>query len=65
MSSGFPVLLDCTRCQRFTRWYAETGGSVVRCAECEKRHSRDSLHMADPGKVYERDDAGGLIEEPP
>lgn len=60
-----PLLLNCTRCGEFTRWLKEGDGPVVRCSECGKRHSRDSLYLADPGKRYQRDEAGNLLEEPP
>lgn len=62
--TDLPLLLNCTRCHQFTRWTRE-GENVARCARCGKRHSRDSLMMADPGKTYNRDEAGNLLEQPP
>jgi DNA-directed RNA polymerase subunit RPC12/RpoP len=39
------VVLECTRCQEQTDWERESE-TVVRCADCEKRHSTKSLDMA-------------------
>lgn len=43
------ILLRCTGCRAY-RTYERREGSkhVVRCAECGKRHSTDSLHAVDP-----------------
>lgn len=43
------ILLRCTGCRDF-RPFDRTAGSkrVVRCSECGKRHSVDSLHAVDP-----------------
>lgn len=58
------VRLDCTRCHAF-RVYRTESHSVVRCDECGKRHSKNSLHVVDPGASYDRDESGTLLEEPP
>lgn len=60
----YPVLLDCTRCHAFRRWEREQE-NVVRCRTCGKRHSVESLYMADPEKQYARDESGTLLEVPP
>lgn len=62
----WPILLNCVGCGAFTEWEAESE-TVVACADCGKRHSRDSLHMVNPRKVgsYERDEVGTLLEDPP
>lgn len=62
----WPVLLNCTRCGAF-REYERESETVMRCAECGKRHSKHSLHMVNPRKVgeYARDEAGTLLEDPP
>lgn len=62
----WPILLNCTRCGAFTEYQTEEG-EVVRCEECGKRHSTDSLHLVNPQRVghYRRDEAGTLLECPP
>lgn len=57
--------LNCTRCGEFT--HAEKGSTdnVVRCAECDKRHSTESLYMVDTSKQYNRDESGQLLEDLP
>lgn len=61
---GHPTLLNCTRCECF-REFERDSENVVRCDDCGKRHSTDSLFVADPEKEYERDEAGELQEVPP
>lgn len=60
----FPMRLNCTRCGTFRDWWRESE-NVVRCDQCDKRHSDNSLHVIDPEKRYERDEAGNLLEETP
>ena len=60
----WPIRLNCTGCGAFTEWESESE-EVVRCADCGKRHSRDSLHMVNPRKEYARDESGALLEDPP
>lgn len=40
------IRLDCTGCDRMTDYEVRDSdpGTVVRCAVCGKRHSKDSLH---------------------
>lgn len=59
-----PLLLNCVECGAFQEW-ERVQENVVDCAECGKRHSDNSLHVADPDKSYERDEAGALLETPP
>ena len=63
------LLLNCTDCGAFQEYENEQqtadGGHIVRCAECGKRHSDDSVFMADPDRQYERDEAGNLLEDLP
>lgn len=73
---NLPQRLNCTRCNEFTEWEAESTVEVtdgfeerrtksVRCDECGKRHSTDSLFVIDPRKDYDRDEAGNLLDTPP
>lgn len=56
--------LNCTRCGEFTEYYDESrDNAVVRCEECDKRHSDMSLMMVDPDRRYRRDEAGTLVED--
>lgn len=57
--------LDCTRCSMFTEWYQEEEKRVVRCEECGKRHSFDSLHVIHAEKEYKRSEDGRLLEVTP
>lgn len=59
------IRLNCTECAEFTEFTSEKDNQAVRCDECGKRHSDDSLHVVKPGKKYERDESGELLEEPP
>ena len=55
--------LNCTKCNDFTEY--ETGkNAVVRCSECGKKHSDDSVWMVKLGKDYERAADGTLLEDP-
>lgn len=60
-----PIKLNCTRCNEFTDYWGENGNDVVRCAECDKRHSPGSLYTVNPEKSYKRDESGELQEVPP
>lgn len=61
--------LNCTKCGEFQAYEVEQatsdGSQIVRCDECGKRHSDDSVYMVDPDRQYERDEAGNLLEELP
>ena len=37
------VRLQCTHCKPHPRRYVVESDTVVRCADCGKRHSKDSL----------------------
>lgn len=56
--------LNCTSCGLFRQFSRKRDDpkSVVRCDECGKRHSTDSLFMIDPDRQYERDEAGTLVD---
>lgn len=58
------ILLNCTACHAF-RPYDREKENVVKCAHCGKRHSDESLMLADPDTQYARDESGALLEEPP
>lgn len=62
----WPIRLNCTRCGAF-REYERESERVVRCGECDKRHSKASLHVVDPDKVgsYSRDESGTLLDTTP
>lgn len=60
----YPLLLNCSACHAFKQWDREQE-NVVRCYACGKRHSNDSLRLADPDSTYARDEAGTLLEVPP
>lgn len=73
---SLPQRLNCTRCNEFTEWEAESTIEVsegfesrsvkaVKCKECRKRHSTDSLFVIDPRKEYRRDESGQLLDTPP
>jgi len=51
MSAGdeFQIRLKCTECRAY-RDFERDGESVVRCADCGKRHSTDSLYAIEPGE---------------
>ena len=59
--TGWGMRLNCTRCGSFTG-YEDESDTVVACAECGKRHSRESVHMVDTDRRYKRDEAGNLID---
>ena len=50
------IKLRCTNCRAYREFEPKPGTQAVRCAECGKRHSRDSLHAIEPG---EEPDFGG------
>lgn len=56
--------LDCTNCHDFVTFWEEQE-EVVRCNNCDKRHSWDSVYHVKPEKTYKRDRHGELIETPP
>ncbi len=56
--------LNCTRCHEFTKWKGENK-RTVKCEDCGKRHSTDSLRPVNPDKEYSRDEEGNLTEMPP
>jgi uncharacterized Zn ribbon protein len=64
MTDEYPLLLNCTACRAF-REYEREQENVVRCYVCGKRHSDNSLQVADPDTTYARDEAGNLLEVPP
>jgi hypothetical protein len=43
------IRLKCTNCRAY-REFERDGESAVRCADCGKRHSTDSLHAVEPGE---------------
>lgn len=43
------IVLRCTGCRDYTE-FERAGDTVVRCRECRKRHSTDSLHAIEPGE---------------
>jgi len=43
------IVLRCTGCRAYTT-FERVGETVVRCAECGKRHSTDSLHAVEEGE---------------
>ncbi len=49
----FLIRLDCTKCGSYREFDREQGTDSVKCAECGKRHSADSLHALDPNDVAE------------
>ena len=55
--------LNCTRCGSFEAYDHDTN-TVVRCAECGKRHSTDSVWLVDPDERFDRDESGALLETP-
>lgn len=59
--------LNCNDCHDFTEYYRDKDDSatVVRCAECGKRHSDKSIYMVDPTREYERSDDGTLLANLP
>lgn len=61
------LYLDCVDCGEFTEAYTKKDDpdSVVRCNECGKKHSDNSLYFVDPNANHERDEAGNLIEDLP
>jgi len=59
--------LNCRRCASFTHAGRKPDDpkSVVRCGECGKKHSTDSIHFVDVDKTFDRDESGALIEDVP
>lgn len=49
------IKLRCTACEGFRDFDRERGSRVVRCADCGKRHSTDSLHAVEPTDLPEED----------
>lgn len=58
--------VNCNECGAFTEYTRNNDDpkSVVRCGDCGKRHSTDSVWMVDPTRNYERDERGSLLEKP-
>lgn len=58
--------LNCTACNDFTeyRTRGDDPDTVVRCADCGKRHNKDSVWLIDPSDSFERDESGTLLETP-
>ena len=46
MTGDLAIRLACTRCHGFTEW-TKDGENAVRCANCKKKHSTDSLHAVE------------------
>ena len=44
------IRLRCTNCRAYRDFERQRGSQAVRCAECGKRHSTDSLHAVAPGE---------------
>lgn len=63
------LLLDCVGCGAFRAYEVEKrksdGGQIVRCHECGKRHSDESVYMVDADRDYERAEDGTLLEDLP
>lgn len=51
----FTIRLRCTACEGYRDFDRERGSQVVRCADCGKRHSTDSLHAVEPHELPEED----------
>jgi|GEM_PF-4120620 len=49
------IRLRCTNCRAY-RAFERQGPNTVRCAECDKRHSTDSLHAVEPDEEPDFDD---------
>lgn len=43
------IVLRCTDCRAYTE-FNRVDETVVRCRDCGKRHSTDSLHAIEPGE---------------
>jgi hypothetical protein len=56
--------LDCTRCEEFHAFEREQE-NVVRCENCGKRHSNDSLYDVPPLARFDRDKETGELVNPP
>lgn len=58
--------LNCNDCGSFTEYHRNDDDpeTVVRCDDCGKRHSTDSVWMVDTSKSYQRDESGALLEKP-
>jgi uncharacterized Zn finger protein len=58
--------LNCTRCGSFNTYYRKDDDpeTVVRCDDCGKRHSTDSVFMVDPNRRHDRDESGQLVDTP-
>jgi DNA-directed RNA polymerase subunit RPC12/RpoP len=64
--TNYALRLNCSACHAFTRYTRQLDDptTVVRCKDCGKKHSDDSVWMVDTHTTYERDDSGALLEEP-
>jgi len=60
------LYLNCTKCGEFTvaLQMKDDPKTVVRCKDCGKKHSDNSLYFVDPDDDHERDEAGNLLEDP-
>lgn len=43
------IVLRCTGCRAYTG-FERVGEAAVKCEDCGKRHSTDSLHAVAPGE---------------
>jgi len=59
-----PMKLDCVECKEFQEWRRD-GNGTIKCDECGRRHSGDSLYVVFPDKDYNRNEDGVLLEVPP
>ena len=50
------IRLRCTGCRAYRDFERQPGARAVRCADCGKRHSTDSLHAVAPGEAPDFDD---------
>jgi len=64
--TNYALRLNCSACHDFTRFdrRVDDPTTVVRCSECGKKHSDDSVWMVNTHRSYERDESGTLLEEP-
>ena len=69
MISQHELRLNCNDCGAFEEYEVEKmasdGSVIVRCHECGKRHSDDSVYMVDADRDYERAEDGTLLEDLP
>lgn len=64
--SEYDFRLNCSNCGRWTIPNHKPGdpSHILRCDDCGKKHSEDSVFFIDLDRTWQRDESGALVEDP-